>query len=31
MIAPAPGCSLIIIGNCPHVEGWSVLEGSTVP
>jgi hypothetical protein len=21
MLAPAPGCSLIIIGHCPHLEG----------
>jgi hypothetical protein len=21
MIAPAPGCGLIIIGNCTHLEG----------
>jgi hypothetical protein len=27
MINPAPGCSLIIIGNRPHL-GWSVLRGS---
>jgi hypothetical protein len=25
MITPAPGCSLIIISNCPHLERWSVL------
>jgi ABC-type microcin C transport system permease subunit YejB len=31
MNAPAPGCSLIITGNCPHLEGWSVLLVSTVP
>jgi hypothetical protein len=30
MIAPAPGCSLIITGNCPCL-GWSVLQGSAVP
>jgi hypothetical protein len=28
MFTHAPGCSLIIIGNCPHLEGWSVLQGS---
>jgi hypothetical protein len=26
MITPAPGYSLIIIRNCPHLEGWSVLH-----
>jgi hypothetical protein len=31
MTAPAPGCSLIIIGNCPHLEAYSVLQVSTVP
>jgi hypothetical protein len=24
-------CSLIIMGHCPHLEGWSVLQVSTVP
>jgi hypothetical protein len=31
MTAPASGCSLIIVGNCPHLEGWSVLQVSAVP
>jgi hypothetical protein len=35
MITLAPGCSLIVVGNCPHlvvvVEGWSVLQVSTAP
>jgi hypothetical protein len=26
MIFPAPVFSLIIIGYCPHLEGWSVLQ-----
>jgi hypothetical protein len=30
-LAPAPGCSLIIAGNCPHLEGRAVLKGSAVP
>jgi hypothetical protein len=31
MITPAPEYSLSIIGNCPHLEGLSVLQVSTVP
>jgi hypothetical protein len=23
--------SVIVIGNCPHLEGWSVLQGSAIP
>jgi hypothetical protein len=30
MIALALWYSLIIIGNCPHVGKWSVLQGSVV-
>jgi hypothetical protein len=30
MIAPALGCSLIIVDHCPHLE-VSVLQISTVP
>jgi hypothetical protein len=31
IIASAPVCSLIITGNYPHLERWSVLQGSAVP
>jgi hypothetical protein len=31
MIAPAAGCSLILIGNCLHLEEWSVLQVLTIP
>jgi hypothetical protein len=30
MIAPAPEYNLITIGNCPHLERCSVLQGSVV-
>jgi hypothetical protein len=30
MMTSSPGCSLII-GNYPHLEGWSILQVSTVP
>jgi hypothetical protein len=30
MITPVLGYSLIIIGNCSHLGGGSVLQGSTV-
>jgi hypothetical protein len=29
--APDKLCSVNIIGNCPHLERWSVLQGSTIP
>jgi hypothetical protein len=31
MIAPGLGCVLFIIGNCPHLERWSVLQVSAAP